>query len=358
MQKKISVIIPCYNVEQYIDRCVSSLVNQTIGIENLELIFVDDASTDETCVHLEKWEQQYEDSVLIVKCEENGRQGRARNIGLLYASTPYISYVDADDWVELNMFQDLYEVAVSTGVQVVAGQMGRDYGDGKFCYIEPYAGITNQVIKINTSSDRRFILEEGLGGGVVGKIYRREFLQEANLFFPEELAYEDNFFEQLLLFAVSSYVVLNRYYYHYFFNSNSTVSSADSRHQFDRLTVAIMTVEELLRRGYGDEYGDEIEVYFLRIYYVNTLHIIFTRFQILPYKQLNQMQTEVWKRYPEYRKDGAFLKLGEREQVMLSTLTQPLTERQWDEIAESYREYCDELEKAYLEENKEKYLRQ
>ena len=69
--KKVSIIIPCYNAERYIDRCVLSLVNQTIGIDNLELIFVNDASTDHTYEKLCEWEVKYSESIMVINCDEN-----------------------------------------------------------------------------------------------------------------------------------------------------------------------------------------------------------------------------------------------------------------------------------------------
>lgn len=96
---KISVIIPYHNVEQYIDRTLSSLSSQTIGVENLEIICVDDASTDNIWEHLLAWEQKYPENILLVQCEENGRQGRARNIGLSHATDEWIAFIDSDDWM-------------------------------------------------------------------------------------------------------------------------------------------------------------------------------------------------------------------------------------------------------------------
>ena len=69
---QISVIIPCYNVASYIDRCLTSIVSQTIGINALEIICVDDASTDDTWQQLQRWEQDYPEQILLVHCSENG----------------------------------------------------------------------------------------------------------------------------------------------------------------------------------------------------------------------------------------------------------------------------------------------
>ena len=92
--KKVSVVIPCYNAENYIDRCISSLVCQTIGLEAMELIFVNDASGDRTIEHLRAWEEKYPDSIVVIDCEENHRTGGARNIGMRRASAKYIGFMN------------------------------------------------------------------------------------------------------------------------------------------------------------------------------------------------------------------------------------------------------------------------
>ena len=105
---EISVIIPCYNVESYIDRCLTSITSQTIDLSLLEIICIDDASTDNTWSKLQAWETTYPENIMIIHCDENGRQGTARNIGLQYASAPWIAYIDSDDWIELDYFEKLY----------------------------------------------------------------------------------------------------------------------------------------------------------------------------------------------------------------------------------------------------------
>lgn len=348
-KKLVTIIVPCYNVESYIDRCMNSVVNQTIGIDKLEIILVDDASTDGTLSKIQRWESMYPDDILIVCCEENRRQGAARNIGLQFSTTEYVMYIDADDWVELSMLEKMYHTIETTNVDLVGAQSGRDWGDGKFCYTTAYPGEMDTVVRIQTVEERQKLLAHGLGDGVWAKIYRKYFLLENHLYFPEKLTYEDNYFEMLLKMTVKSYVILSERYYHYFFNRHSTVSTGDSAHQFDRLKVAILTDEELKRRGYDKEYADEIEIHFLNIFYINTLHIIFTRFQTLPYEILQEMQQEVLRRYPNCRQDSASRKMGEIENIMLSTLARSLHPEEWEEIATAYREYYQKWEEAYQE---------
>ena len=106
--KKISVIIPCYNIAPWIDRCMASIAVQTIGLDDLEVICIDDASTDGTWEHLQRWERKFPDHILLIRQDVNRRQGAARNLGLQYASAPYIAFVDGDDQLEPDYFEQLY----------------------------------------------------------------------------------------------------------------------------------------------------------------------------------------------------------------------------------------------------------
>lgn len=94
MKKKVSVVVPCYNAARYLKKCTEYLLCQTIGIENMEVILVDDASTDdgETWKVITEFEARYPDSILAVSLGQNMRQGGARNVGVSYASGEYLVF--------------------------------------------------------------------------------------------------------------------------------------------------------------------------------------------------------------------------------------------------------------------------
>lgn len=117
--EKISVIIPCYNVKDMVSECLDSIVAQTIGLEHLEIILIDDASADETVSVLKKYEEKYPDNIMLVLCEKNGRQGTARNIGLSYATGDFISFVDSDDWIHPDMYKVLVDIMNKNECDVV-----------------------------------------------------------------------------------------------------------------------------------------------------------------------------------------------------------------------------------------------
>ncbi|MET3548175.1 glycosyltransferase involved in cell wall biosynthesis [Paenibacillus favisporus] len=104
MEYKISVIVPVYNVESYISDCLDSIINQTLGIDQIEVIIVDDGSTDRSIEIAESYTEKHH-SVRIIHSNENGGPGRARNIGLQYVTSNYFAFLDADDFISPNTFE-------------------------------------------------------------------------------------------------------------------------------------------------------------------------------------------------------------------------------------------------------------
>ena len=134
---KISVIIPCYNVQKYIMRCFDSIYSQTYGFENLEVILIDDLSTDNTWSILESLQRQYPENVISLKIQKKGKCGGARNLGMDICTGKYITFVDADDYVHPDMLSVDYLTGLymrSRGQQVIAALMQDN--DGCLAFID------------------------------------------------------------------------------------------------------------------------------------------------------------------------------------------------------------------------------
>lgn len=114
---KVSVIVPVYNAGRFLRECAESLVNQTLT--DIELIFVNDGSTDDSVDILYECERKNRSRIIVIDCAANAGPGGARNIGMTYARGDYIGFVDSDDVAEPTMFEKLYNRAVETGADVV-----------------------------------------------------------------------------------------------------------------------------------------------------------------------------------------------------------------------------------------------
>lgn len=335
--KKISVIVPCYNVEMEIDRCVESLVCQTMPLTEMELIFVDDASIDKTMEKLLKWEQQYPDSIMVIHCDKNGKQGTARNIGMRYATGEYIGFVDSDDYVESEMFYEMYGVAAKYECDMVGCLFVREEEDGNIVYSADERKDAGKIILINSVKERKKFMELGVAGGVWSAIYKRKLLFDNELWFPENIQYEDNYWGVFMMQSISKYYIINKPFYHYVVRNDSTIMQRDSLHHLDRLVIELMKVEEYKKRGLFDTYHDEIEFDFLRMYFINTIRILFVRFTNIPYEIIYSMQDNVKELFPNYRNNPYLSQLPPLQQELLKIVDVPLNE---DKIELLAGEYC------------------
>ena len=297
---KISIIVPCYNVEAFLDRCLSSIVNQTIGVGNLQIILVNDASTDGTLEKMKEWEEKYPDNILIITYDKNIRQGGARNRGMEYAEGEYIGFVDSDDWIELQMYEELYEKATKGDYDVVRCKHIRDTGDGKtYEYKEredqSYFFEKSQGIYIHGDLNCG---NNGEYGGLWSGIYKRELLLNNKLFFPEGLKYEDNFWGALLELYQKDLYIVDMPYYHYYANMDSTILKKNNFDIMDKLTIEVMLLEEYKKRGLYELLKPKIFYGFIQRAYLNFLFSIFIRFDYIPI-DLNDLIDIVKKCFPD-----------------------------------------------------------
>lgn len=298
----ISVIIPCYNVEKYIDRCLQTITGQTIGVEKLEIICVDDASMDGTVSKLLEWEQKYPEQIMVVCCEENGGLGRARNIGTEYSTSEWIAYIDSDDWIELDYFQRLYEVAVLHDCDVVTCEYRRDVEGAKLYFEERSSGKGERQVFVQTEADRVELLANKTAGiGVPTKMVRKSILVDNEICFPEGVAYEDCFWGMLLHFYIQKIVMLDEVLYHYRINETSLSLKKGAYHHIDYMIVMKRLWKECERRGFLTTYREELELEVLATFYCDFLKMLSVKFEKPPYSYFLMAQELIPECVPDFR---------------------------------------------------------
>ena len=341
--KAISVIIPCYNVDAYLDRCLTSVVSQTIGTENLEIICIDDASSDGTWERLKVWERQYPDHILLIRQETNRRQGAARNIGLTYASADWVAFVDADDWLEPDYLEQLYKPAMEYPCDVVCCGEVRDFSD-TLSYLDEKTREAGQdrYIVTETEEARKYMITSLAGGEAVwGKLVRRKTLLEAQIYFPEELVYEDMYWHTMLHIYASGFYVVNKKLYHYFANYQSTALSMNETWHMDWLTVQVEKWAEYRRRGLLERYREELEFDCLRDA-VGFLKLIVLRYEEPPFSFFQLGRTLIRGMVPDYRANPYLVHFTDFYRVLLEALYVPVGRTEFEEIARQARRYWGE----------------
>ena len=185
----LSVIVPVYNMAKNgnLEYCISSLVRQTL--QSMEIIAVDDASTDDSLKILREFEKRYPGRVKVIASPENRRQGGARNLGLREAQGRYIGFMDADDWAVEDLYERMVELAKSTGADAVGTDLSRVYehtmipAQREACNFPSQTGIFDHELR------KAYLLHPG---PLVTKIYEREIFFDKEFRFPEHMSYEDN----------------------------------------------------------------------------------------------------------------------------------------------------------------------
>lgn len=221
----ISVIVPVYKAEPYLQRCVDSIRNQTYS--NLEIILVDDGSPDrcgEMCDALAK-----EDKRIRVIHKENGGLSSARNAGLDIASGAYIGFVDSDDWIDLNMYQVLYDTMVQQNAQISCCAIAYSDGDRVFAYMnrkfdESFTLDTAQA-QIELTRNCR------ITNSVDDKLYVSSIWD--GLRFREGALYEDAFIQHLCIHRAKYITYMAKPMYFYFQSPNSILRGNTSLQHYD-----------------------------------------------------------------------------------------------------------------------------
>ena len=224
---KVSIIVPVYNVEKYLKRCLDSLVNQTLS--DIEIICVNDGSTDGSAQILEEFAQK--DNRIKVTTQINSGLSEARNVGIRIANGEYIGLVDSDDFVDKEFFEKLYNSAVENNCDIACGNIIRENNRKKRKPFLNYKSI--EVVK----SVREKYEKSGVPNHcyVWNKIYKRESLIKSGITFIRGIVYEDMPFTSDVLEALGDMVIVPDVYYHYWINDKSIIKTASDKNRTDKI---------------------------------------------------------------------------------------------------------------------------
>lgn len=223
------------------------------------------------------------------------------------------------------MYEKLYTHAKEEAYDMVQGKFIREHYVGEY----PVDNSRRRDIAYHFEKKHSFyawdvadVGDTGEFGSLCCTLLKKSLIAEHSLHFPEHVAYEDNYWAAILHLYVKNLYVLDEIIYHYFMNMDSTVTAQNALHQLDRLAVEVMVVEQYKNRGAFDIFRDEIERDFIQRFYLNTLFIIFTRFQELP-DIFDYMKEKVFKYFPDYKNNPYSSCYTALEKQLLSLLDIP-----------------------------------
>lgn len=319
---QLSIIVPVYNMaaDGKLNFCLDSLINQTIT--DYEIIAVDDCSTDNSLDILKEYESKYPDKFRAIHSPVNKRQGGAKNIGIREAKGEWIGFIDSDDWITPDFYERLLSRAAETGADCVGCDYSRvDYHTFEVGIVE-HNNKPEQSGVLDHEKRKSLILDVG---SLVIKIYKRQFILENELFFPEHIFYEDN--------AVGkSYVILNKHFeyideplYYYYQHGDSTVHTFSESRCEDRMAAARIMIEQAKKFGYYDEFSPELEYTFTVLHYINTLFTYMVGVRPTKFSYIKKMGDELRAYFPDFQKNAYYIERTHPEEKKLIAMQQKST---------------------------------
>lgn len=265
---EISVIIPVYNVENYLTTCLDSVLNQSFG--DIEVICINDGSTDNSQKILEDYAKS-DDRIKIIT-QENKGLGASRNRGLKESQGKYIYFIDSDDYIDLNTLEKLHNSIINNSSDIVIFKFQTFAGDKKevgFKLDKIFGEIDYTNFKFTYHDVIHYVLNSAYSA--CGKLYKKEFLDSFDdFYFPEDVYYEDVVFHVKAMLRASAISFVPEELYYYRVNPDSISNSNEN--PFDIFKV-IDKVELFLR---NENFYDEFETEFIKFKITQILKYLFS----------------------------------------------------------------------------------
>jgi len=253
MKPLVSIIVPVYNADKYLIKCLDSLVNQTF--RNIEVIVINDGSSDSSETIINQFKSNYPE---IIKSyyKLNGGIADVRNFGLKHVNSPYFGFLDSDDYIELNAIEEMYNAAISNNLDIVMSDFYWTYPE--------YEKITNDGPYNNNKE-----LLVSMFATLWNKLYRTEFIRSINVQFPKGYRYEDASFLYKIIPYIEKWDYINKPFVHYV----QRIGSITHNHN-ERVKDMIFVFEDLIdfykERNLYEKYKLELEYLFIRFFLGNS----------------------------------------------------------------------------------------
>jgi len=296
---KVSVVVPVYNVEEYIERCLESLVNQTL--KDIEIIVVNDGSPDNSQLIIDKYVEKHPE-IIRSFIKENGGLSDARNFGINKAQGEYIGFLDSDDWVEPDMYETMYNKAKENNFDVVVCDLKYVYDS----YTVPaYSNVTNDL---NSKEDiKKSMLN--IYPSAWNKIYHNSLFNNG-VMFKEKVWFEDVEFLFRLFPYINSIGVVKKPFVNYV-QRDGAITKTFNEKLFDYIHNWNGIIEFYKSKALYKEYEKELEYCYVRYIYGTFIKSATNYNDKDKYKQAVFFAiSNVKKQFPNYRRNKYFYKMG------------------------------------------------
>lgn len=240
----LSIIIPTFNLENEIDKAFDSIKSQTIGFDNIEIIFVDDSSTDNTLNILNDYADEYNNVKVISTDENSSYGGKPRNIGLMHSAADYVLFLDGDDQLLVNACEVLYSKIQYSDADIVIGGQINVFDNGVMEHNPPISSCEEENIFKNVKNHKLLSMRPAISA----KLFKKSLLVNNNIEFPEGIPGEDLvFLLESILNSTGIITLTNVYiYYRNLYGSSTTLNLSEK--YFYGLINAYLKVSDLLEK--------------------------------------------------------------------------------------------------------------
>ncbi len=292
---KISVVVPVYNAERYLIKCVNSIMNQSFK-EKYELILVNDGSEDHSEDIINKKIDEFGSDRIVKVNQKNGGQGKARNAGVRVARGEYITFVDSDDYIDKEMLKDLYERAIQEKSDLVICDYIEEIEENKI--------YKKSLYKELEDINKEYILTVA---GPCSKLIKRSLIEENDLYFPENMIYEDLAIMPTLGAFASKITYIKKPYYYYYIRNNSSMRQIEYNSKLKDIFKAMELLEKkLIDTDLKEKYLEELEfLYIQHLLYAGTGRFINFKEGSDDIKRIHDIMIE---KFPNWKKNKYYLK--------------------------------------------------
>ena len=283
MKPLLTVVIPVYNVEKYLKRCIDSILVQEW--KNYDILLVDDGSTDNSPQICEDYAEAYD--IISVIHKENGGLSEARNTGISNAEGEYVYFLDSDDWIEPNTFSDLAEIIESDQYDIIS-------------FNQEFVKSEHDIIKSDSKRTKRLTGKEALidmfsygfiTGFATDKIYRKALFTKNTIQFPVGKYYEDLGTNYKLFLAAMKVYATNQKYYHYLIDNPDAITQSWNEKKFRDM---FGFYKEVFYSDFVRSQLNQEELHISQLYYVNGLtHILASLYKAKLHKHYSEITSEV-----------------------------------------------------------------
>lgn len=289
MNDKVSIIVPVYNMEKYIIKCVNSLINQTY--RNIEIILIDDGSTDNS---IKIVNETFKDERIVIVSQKNSGSGAARNLGIKIATGDYLFFVDSDDFI------------AEETIEVMINKMLNDNSNLVICdYYKYFSDNNKQHIDIiphyDCNNDKQAVISMP---GAVCKLFKKEIFEKYNICFLPGAFFEDNAVIPFVCAISGKYSYINKPFYYYLQREGSALHKEEYNIGYEAIFDSLNNLyDKFVKYDIINEYSQEVEYIYIE-YLLHGANLRFLKFNKI--ENIKKVTSIMSKKYPNYRKNKYF----------------------------------------------------